>query len=77
MPLGLCNAPATGKIATCRAKVPCATLDLPAKAKVLNFNGRFGCIVRKQERKVMRAGKGRTRAYQYLEHTAMNSGESL
>lgn len=60
-----------GQTTTCRAKVLCATLDLPAKAKVLQFNGKFGCTVCKQEGKVVRVGKGRTCVYQYLEHTSL------
>ena len=62
-----------GQVATCRVKVLCTTLDLPAKAKVLNFtqyNGRFGCTVCKEEGMVVKVGKGSTRVYQYMEPLA-------
>ena len=50
----------------CKAKVLCATFDLPAKAKVLeftNFNGRCGCTVCKEEGMVVKVGRGTTRIY--------------
>lgn len=62
-----------GQTATCRVKVLCTTVDLPAKAKVLNFtqyNGRFGCTVCKQEGVVVKVGKGSTRVYQYTDPLA-------
>ena len=61
------------KTATCRVKVLCATIDLPAKAKVLDFvqfNGKFGCTVCKQEGEMIKAGKGSTRVYQYTDTPA-------
>ena len=54
--------------ATCKVKILCTTLDLPAKAKVLGFtqyNGRFGCTVCKQEGMVVEVGRGSTRVYPY------------
>ena len=59
--------------ATCKAKVLCTTLDLPAKAKVLSFtqyNGRYGCTVCKEEGMVVRVGRGSTRVYQYTDQPA-------
>ena len=53
----------------CKAIVLCATLDLPAKAKVQNviqFNGEFGCSSCKQPGKVVPVGAGNTRVYEYL-----------
>ena len=52
--------------AICRVRVLCATLDLPAKAKVLNFvqyNGQFGCSVCKEEGMVVKVGRGSTHVY--------------
>lgn len=54
--------------ATCRVKVLCTTLDLPAKAKVLNFvqyNGQFGCSVCKEEGMMVKVCRGSTRVYKY------------
>ena len=62
-----------GQTATCRVKVVCTTVDLPAKAKVLNFtqyNGRYGCTVCKQEGVVVNVGRGSTRVYQYTDPLA-------
>ena len=62
-----------GQTITCRAMVLCATLDLPAKAKVLNFtqyNGCFGCTVCKEEGMVVQVGRGTTRVYKYSEPSA-------
>ena len=62
-----------GQTTTCRAMVLCATLDLPAKAKVLNFtqyNGSFGCTVCKEEGMVVKVGRGTTRVYKYAEPSA-------
>ena len=38
-------------------------LDFPAKAKVLEFNGKFGCTICKQEGMVVKVGRGNTRVY--------------
>jgi len=62
-----------GSTAICRARVLCATFDLPAKAKVLKFtqfNGRFGCTVCKEEGMVVTVGRGRTRVYPYTDPLA-------
>ena len=48
--------------------VICCTLDLPAKASVLNmtqFNGTFGCISCEEPGEVVSSGKGHARSYPY------------
>ena len=63
----------SGQVATCRVRVLCATLDLPAKAKVLNFtqyNGRFGCTVCKQEGMTVKVGRGSTHVFGYSDPPA-------
>ena len=55
-----------GEEKVCKVKVLCATFDLPAKAKVLEFtyfNGRFGCTVCKEEGIVVKVGRGNTRVF--------------
>ena len=55
-----------GEEKVCKAKVLFATVDLPAKAKVINFtqfNGRYGCSVCKEEGLIVRVGRGTTRVY--------------
>ena len=59
--------------AICRAKVLCATVDLPAKAKLVNFtqfNGKYECTVCTQEGTVVKVGRGSTRVYPYLQPCA-------
>ena len=53
---------------TCRAMVLCTTVDLPAKAKLLNFtqfNGYYGCSVCLHEGRRVPSGAGTTHAYEY------------
>lgn len=48
----------------------CLTVDLPAKAKILDaaqFNGQFGCSVCKQEGQVVKVGRGTSRVFEYVE----------
>lgn len=61
------------QLQTCKAMVLCATLDLPGKAKLLNFNqfnGEFGCSKCLQEGEVVAVGRGHTRVYPYLDTPA-------
>lgn len=62
--------------ATCRVKVLCVTLDLPAKAKVSNFvqfDGRFGCTVCKEEGLMVKVGRVHTCVYKYMEPLALRN----
>lgn len=55
-----------GQDKLCKVKVLLATVDLPAKAKVLNFtqfNGKYGCSVCKEEGLIVKVGRGNTRVY--------------
>lgn len=62
------------QLALCKAKVLFTSLDLPAKAKVLEFtqfNGRYGCAVCKEEGIVVRVGRGSTRVYPYSDNLSL------